>query len=185
MFTDKQAGARFDETYLAAARSLPEAAGWRMRGEVGVVRIGRGLLGEDVQNRLHRLVGADELSLSYLDDTKLRATLRVEARRPLELGGSLRAAPLIDLFEAFGFKRHGILGAGFRWRATARFRVFWHAAFRYSSTELEALEPWVDGWAPAGEVGIGYRELLAVSLSHNAYGTEDRHLQLRFRWRFR
>jgi hypothetical protein len=57
-------------------------------------------------------------------------------------------------------------------------------AARYSATDLAALEPWVNGWAPAGEIGLRYRRRLSTSYSYNAFGTGDHHLHLGFRWRF-
>ena len=184
MFTDQRNDARFDETHLAVSRTLPPVGGWQLRAELGLVRVGEGIFGERAQNRLHRLLGIDERELTYVDDNELHATIGFTAHRPFPAGDSVTAGPWIELCQAFDFKNHAIAGAAFEWKATPRLWLQWRAAARYSGTELDVLEPWVDGWAPAGEIGLRYTRFLRASYSYNAFGTEDHHIHLHFRWRF-
>lgn len=184
MFTDRDAGLRFDETYLTVAATVPAPSPWEVRVRAGAVRVGRGLFGENLQNLVHRLLNIDEVELDYIEGSETHALLRVEAERPFAATAALRIGPWIDLSEAFGFKRHAILGGALRWNRGGSVSVFARAAARYSDTELAVLEPWMGGWAPAFEAGMGYKEFLTASYTYNAFGTEDGHIHLRFRWSF-
>ena len=55
------------------------------------------------------------------------------------------------------------------------------AGTRDSETDYAPLRPWMDGWAPTYEVAFGYRRWISLRWTENAFGTEDRHLHLRFR----
>ena len=77
-----------------------------------------------------------------------------------------------------------ILGAAARWQGAARWSAFGRVAARDSDTELDVLDPWVDGWAPMIEAGLGYGKFLEAAYSFNAFGTEEHHLHLLFHWTF-
>jgi hypothetical protein len=87
---------------------------------------------------------------------------------------------LFEADAAFGFKWHTSLGAEFRWRKGDRLGLHGSLAARYSDTSLDALRPWVNGWAPAVEIGVQYARFFKASYSYNAYGTEDFHIHLHF-----
>ena len=184
MFTDREAGLRFDETWLTAAYSLPVLSGWESRVEAGAVRVGNGIFGEEIQNFVHRLLNIDEVELDYIQGNDTHALLRLELERPFAARPGLAVGPWFDLSETFGFKRHAILGAALRWQGDGKLSAFGRAAARYSDTELAVLEPWMDGWGPQLEAGLGYGKFLRASYSFNFYGTEEHHLHLAFRWTF-
>jgi hypothetical protein len=183
LFTDEPAGLRFDETHLTVSRPV-EVSAWVLTPEVGGVRVGEGLFGQSFQNFVHRLIGRDELDLSYVDGTDLFLSLRFEALRPFHVSDRLEFGPRIELYDAFNLKSHAILGGAFDWQASRRFALFGYVAARYSAADFAPLEPWMRGWAPAGEIGVRYRQRVAAVLSYNAFGTEDDHLHVRFGWRF-
>lgn len=77
------------------------AGGWFGEISGGVIHLGRGLLGEGVQNEVHRVVGAERVSLPYLESDRWvgSATLRggralpVAAPWSLEVEGEVHLAP--------------------------------------------------------------------------------------------
>jgi hypothetical protein len=184
MFTDREAGLRFDETYLTASYALPERSGWESRIEAGAVHVGNGIFGEEFQNFVHRLLNIEEVELDYIDEEETHPLLRVDVQRPFAATPELEVGPWIDLFEAFDFKRHAILGATLHWQASGKFSVFGNAAARYSETDLDALGPWTGGWGPQFEAGFGYGRFVRVSYSFNHYGAEEHHFHLSFHWTF-
>jgi hypothetical protein len=184
MFTDRQAGLRFDETYLTASYTLPRLSGWEWRVEGGAVHVGNGIFGQDFQNFVHRLLNIEEVELEYIEEEKIHPHLRVEVERPFAATPTLEVGPWVDLFEAFDFKRHAILGAALRWQGSGKLSAFGRVAARYSSTGLDVLEPWMEGWGPQLEAGFGYGRFLRVSYSFNHYGTEEHHFHLSFHWSF-
>src|SRR5262245_39744641 len=112
-FTDKKAGARFDETRVTVMRGLT-GGDWLVNGGGGVVHVGHGLLDQDFQNWFHRQIGSDQLALEYVD-ASLHPLLRIEAERRFELTESLRLGPRFEVETAPGLRSHAVAGAAFGW----------------------------------------------------------------------
>lgn len=178
MFTDHTHGTRFDETQLTVSTYLPPASGWAMSAMAGGVHVGRGIFGESFQNRFHDLISSDRESLAYIDEDSMHLALGFEASRPHRVAARVVAGPRFELYEAFGFKGHALAGLAIEWEASDKITLFGTAAARYSSTELEALVPWVGGLAPASEIGLSYRGWVSLAYSYNAFGTEDHHWRI-------
>lgn len=179
-FTDREAGARFDETHLTVRRDVPGLGPWLVAAEAGVVRVGRGIFGQDVQNALHRLLGDDELDLHYLD-TRLHASLGIEAERWFELDGGLELGPRLEAASAPAFRSHAALGAQARWQPTPSIEVLAFAGGRWSDASLELLDRHLASLAPIARVGVVYRDGLFVSWTYNDYGDEREHLTIGLR----
>lgn len=180
-FTDRQAHLRFDETYLSVGRPLPLPGAWRAYGEAGLVRVGRGLLGQDAQNALHRLIGDDEVHLTYISRSHIHPTVRLELHRSWAFTRNLTAGPYVEASTAPGFQSHAIAGIRTHWRPhpVARLQVL--AGARFSHTAFDPLEPHVAGAAPVVEVGLTLHQRIVLSWSYNEYGTERQHLSLGYR----
>jgi hypothetical protein len=170
MFTDRTNGIRFDETYVSSELAFRPRAGFEVGAEVGLLRVGEGLMGQSFQNWVHRLIDEEEVFLDYVDDVELHATLRAELVRPFSLGSDATIGPRVELYEAFGFKRHAIAGAVTEWHVTPRVWILGELAARYTETDYDPLEPWIVSWAPSGEVGIRTPSLLGLTYRYNADG---------------
>lgn len=184
MFTDRANGTRFDESHLTIAGNLPPIDGWRMVAEVGVVRVGNGLFGQEFQNYVHQALDNPDVELTYIDEVSWHGALRFEAARPFRVGARLSVGPRFELSDAIGFKAHILANAALDWEQNDRLVVRGTLGVRYSTAELAALIPWANGLAPAGELGVIYRDLLSVRYSYNAFGTEDHHWYVGLHWNF-
>jgi len=184
MFTDRTNETRFDESHLTVSGDLPPIDGWQMAAEVGLVRVGTGLFGQEFQNRIHGALGRPALQLTYIDGVSWHGALRFEAAREFPVGQRLTVGPRFELADAFGFKAHALAGATLRWEKNHRLVVQGTAGARYSTAELDALSPWINGLAPAGGLEMIYRDLLSVSYTYNAFGTEDHHWYVGLGWHF-
>lgn len=177
MFTDRERGLRFDETFLEANRELPEWRGWHAEIGAGVLRVGNGLLGEGVQNEVHRWVGSDRVELPYVDDTRWFATGRLRLDRVLaatpraalstrlealavpDFQSSIRASLAADMSLGGGVALRAGLGA------------------RSAKVESSLLEERVSELAATWELGLAWRDL-TLRYSFNDHGTETGHLSL-------
>lgn len=83
MLTDRVAGTRSDELVAAAGWSFGPAAprtGWHVGGFAGAgVRVDGDLHGEEVQNAIHRLIGADQVHLDRDPVDRIRPALTASA----------------------------------------------------------------------------------------------------------
>ncbi len=180
MFTDKQRGRRFDETYLEAARELPSWRGWDLEVAAGALHVGKGLLGERVQNQVHRWVGSERLHLDYADTDPWHLTLASQAQRPLLLSRRAVVTAHLQAFASPGFQRwlraelraDLDLGAGFGLRLGA--------GGRGGAVDTELLADHVASLAPTYELGVSWRAV-ELRYSSNDYGTATRHLTLTVR----
>jgi hypothetical protein len=184
MFTDIEVGLRFDETHFTVSRELWRTGAWRLRPELGGVHVGEGLLGQSFQNWFHRLIGRPEEHLAYIDDS-LHASVRLEVLRPFRPHENVTAGPWIELYDAFGFRRHLIAGGNFEWQARPKLAFIGYLAARQSHSDEPVLDRWFVGWGGAAEIGLRYGKMLTVSFSHNAMGTRDEHFHVRLRMRVR
>jgi hypothetical protein len=184
MFTDRDAGRRFDESWLRVRGSLVargrDAVAWRL----GAVRVGRGLVGERGQNVVHRAVGSDQVDLAYEAGARFHPTAAVEwTRRAFRSRNTLTFARA-EVSTAPGFRDHvevGIdgvvaLGRGLLLSATA--------GLRGSRTDHDLLARHLESWTAVGEVGITYRGWFRLAGSANRLGVRQRHLHVGFRLPF-
>lgn len=182
MFTDRERGVRFDETSLELSRPFRPLAGWSGEAGLGVLHVGRGLLGESVQNAVHRLVGSEEEDLRYAADHRLYPLATLTLARPLPVSSNLGSVTgRIQAVAAPGF--HSSLRAGLQAERSvgAELAVLAGVAGVLHDVDSGLLGDAIASSGVAWDLGVGWRDLSLV-LSHNAYGTETRHLTLGYRF---
>lgn len=182
MFTDHERGIRFDETSLEVSRPVRWIRGWGGEAGVGVLHVGRGLLGQGAQNTVHRLVGSDEEDLDYIADHRFYPLARVALARPLDLSSNLGAVIVrTEAVAAPGF--HSSLRAGLETQRAlgAGFDLLVGVAGVLHDVDSDLLGDVVASSGVAWDLGIGWRNV-SLLLSDNAYGTETRHLTLGYRF---
>lgn len=178
VFTDSENGIRFDETFLGVERGLPAVGAWRSTVELGVMHVGRGLLGENAQNSLHRLIGSDQVDLPYVESNRFHPTLRLRFHRPLPYLRQLSLTAYGELYSAFDFRQHASGAVKVHWPRWSFASIIAGLGARYSTTSFEALEPRIGKLAPTWEVGIRFRNNMSVSWSYNDFGTESQHFAI-------
>lgn len=182
MFTDRERGVRFDETSLEVRRPFSRLAGWGGEAGLGVLHVGRGLLGESAQNAVHRLVGSEEEDLRYAADHRLYPLATLTLVRPLPVSSNLGSVTgRIEAVAAPGF--HSSLRAGLvaERSLAGGLGVLAGVAGVLHEVDSGLLGDTVASSGIAWDLGVGWREVFLV-LSHNAYGTETRHLTLGYRF---
>lgn len=187
LFTDRAAGLRFDESFLTVSRELLQSPResprrWSLLAEAGVVHRGRGLFGQGTQNFIHEIVNEPEVRLPYVAGSSVHPTIALELSRTLPLGQGAQLRPLIAA-ESAGFKEAARVAVEFRQELPRGWWLVGELGSRQSKTEFAPLAVWMDGNAPTYLLGAGYREWISLIWSENAFGTEDRHLHLRLRFR--
>jgi hypothetical protein len=177
MFTDRERGLRFDETFLTVGLDLPELAGWAAEANLGVLRAGRGLLGQDVQNEVHRWTGSDEVDLPYAPGNHHFPTAALSLARPLRRIGATHLRSEAGAFTAPGFRhwlRAGVVAERpLGDRAAVRFGL----GARADQVDTDWLGDRVSDIAPTAELAVAYRSLV-LRWSYNDYGTRTGHLTL-------
>ncbi|MDH3283923.1 MAG: lipid A deacylase LpxR family protein, partial [Acidobacteriota bacterium] len=181
-FTDSAHDLRFDETYLTASRTIALSEKWLAEIEGGVLHVGEGLLGQSSQNSFHRLIGDNELNLTYIRDEHLHAKARVGLRRHFRVGDRLWITPRIDLDASFGFRRDVTPRASVLWQGERGLAFIGGLGWRLTSVDLEALEPWIAESGPTAEAGLRIHDHWSVLWTYNEYGTEVRHLRINYNW---
>lgn len=179
MFTDRSRELRFDETALEVSRPLPRFGRWRGEAGLGVLHVGRGLLGESVQNTVHSALGSSEVDLEYAADHELYGRARVDLWRPLveRPGLDLRvhvSSTLIPGFDSHlrvGLETERTLGAGFSLLAGV--------AGLAHHVETDLLEDVIAERSTAWNVGVAWRNIV-VGYGYNLYGTDTGHLTLSY-----
>jgi|CXWL01.1.fsa_nt_gi hypothetical protein len=180
MFTDREREVRFDETFLEMSRDLPEWAGWQPRVGAGVLHVGRGLLGERVQNEIHRWVGSDLVHLGYIQDSQWYATGRVSLDRGLLFGRHGTLGLRLEAAAAPGFQssvRAELLGD---LRLPGELVLRLGLGARTAKVESDLLADRIDELGPTWEVGLGWRAW-TLRYAFNDHGTESDHLSLAVR----
>lgn len=186
-FTDRAAGFRFDETHVSAGRLLPEHlfGRWSVWAEAGVAHVGEGLLGEDLQNAFHDLIGSDEVTLDYADKNSYYAHLGLEAGRQSSVAGGLTVGPHLEAHSYVGFKDDAMVGVRSRWQPTralfSRLEVDVIVGARYSHASFEPLARHLDEVSAAAQLEISTPGGLVINWSRNRYGTDREHVALGYR----
>ncbi len=184
-FTDRKAGFRFDQTSWSMGRPLPGWRGWRPHAEVGAVRVGRGIFGEQVQNTVHRAIGGDELELVYLDPS-LHGRLAFAAERSWSPGGSFALGSRVELEWVQALSSHAIVAAQWSWQPLPALAVDLLAGVRWGDADLALLEPHVEAFGAVVEVGLTVYDRIRLAWSSNDHGDGRDHLLLGYRFaRFR
>lgn len=178
LFTDSENGLRFDETFLKVGRDLRPRGAWSPRFEVGAIHVGRGLLGEDVQNAIHRLIGDDEVFLDYVEGSRVYPTIRLLAERPLPLLRDFDLRFEADVAAAVGFKEHAIARLRAQMPISGSLRVDLAVGARYSRTSFDALKPRLETLGPTWEAGLTFRDRVAFGWDYNSFGTKSQHFNI-------
>jgi hypothetical protein len=176
-FTDRAAGVRFDETYLTMGRALPAFAPWQVRGEIGVVHVGRGLLGEDAQNFVHDVTGDPLVELTY-ERSHVHPHAALTASRAFAAGERLDLGPVVQLDTVPGLRHHALAGVQAEWRPREWVAVHAMAGGRWSEATFAPLSGHLDGLAAAARVRLEVLEKVFLSWSYNDFGDEREHLSL-------
>ncbi len=117
-FTDKRAGVRFDETELryevrGTWRGLPRWD-WRLTG--GLLHVGRGAFGQDLQNRLHEVLANRQHELSYLPSS-LHPLVELQAARSFRVAEEVFVGPYLEAGVASGHKSTALAALRGAWRS--------------------------------------------------------------------
>jgi hypothetical protein len=181
-FTDQDNDIRFDESYFTVGRDFP-VFGWRARLELGAVRIGKGILGEDSQNTIHRLIGQDEIHLPYVDGNRNESVAAVEVWRPYAVAPDVALVPRLQVFHANNFQRNFTATTTAHWQR-GKIRYLAGAGWRFFETDCDLLEPWLEESAPTWELGAELFGHLLAKWTQNRFGTDRRYFEATFTWQF-
>ena len=180
LFTDSDNNLRFDETFVHLGRSLAPRGSWLPRVEAGLVHVGRGLLGERAQNAFHRAIGDDEVSLDYVEGSRLHASIRVVAERALPVLRPTNFRFEADVAAAIGFKEHAMARVRAEVPITRALRVDLSLGARYSHTSFDALRPRLATWGPTWEAGLTIRDRISLGWNYNNFGTKSQHFNISY-----
>lgn len=185
-FTDRDAGLRFDETQLAVGRrvTLPGGwlRGWDAYGELGVVRLGEGLLGQDVQNAVHGAIGGEEVELDYVAEDDLHASLYLRLDRLFRTDSGFTVGPRLEGFAAPGFRSTAVAALQAHWQPRDFLAVEALAGARFSESSLSLLDRHLEELEPVAELGFVIQERILVSWSYNDHGTGREHFSIGYRF---
>jgi hypothetical protein len=173
-FTDRGAGVRFDETYLDVSRRFALRRGWDVRLAAGVAHSGHGLLGERVQNAVHRMIDDDEVHLDY-HGSSWHPHLEASAGRFVARGDSLELGPRFELASTPGLRHRVAAGIQASWRPSSALAIEAFAGARWADAELEPLEPHLAGVGAAARIGVVVAERWLLGWSINDQGDEREH----------
>ena len=180
LFTDRVAGKRFDETWALLGRRW-DTPRYSVSLFGGGVRAGRGLLGESVQNAIHRAIGSDEVQLDYVAKNRHFPVAGADVRRPLGEERKWNARSRLHLVTAPGYQHWIELEIGAAWEPVWWLQVFGSLGVRASFAEYSLLEPYLESLAPTVELGVLVGQRLRFSWTHNEYGTGLGHVNLGYR----
>lgn len=180
MFTNRERGFRFDETRAGVTFAPIVLGSWTATPEAGLLHVGKGLLGESVQNRVHRAVGSEEVHLPYIEDDRFYPTGGVSLRRDLPAIAGMPVVADLRLETAPGFHSTIQAKAGIV-RALGRdFDIELRAGVRADWVESPFLDDVVSGAGVTADLVVAWRGL-ALSVSHNRYGTKSNHVTIGWR----
>lgn len=179
-FTDREAGLRFDETELRLGHTLAAVGGWHPSLAFGVVRVGHGFLGQEVQNDLHDLLGDEQLHLDYVGED-YHPFAGVALERPLPTWGQLASGVRIEAEASFGFKTDAAAVWVAAFPLGRHLEVDAAVGLRFADSELPALDRNLAELGPTAAVTVVVRERLDLTWSYNWFGTEQQHFALGYR----
>ncbi len=180
-FTDRAAGVRFDETAWSVGRELPAWHSWRTYAEVGAVRVGRGIFGQEVQNTVHRAIGNDPVELDYLDPS-LHGRLSFAGERSRALGERFSAGPRLELEWITALHSHALVAVQVQWRPHPVVDLDLLAGGRWSAAGLAALAPHVESFGAAVRLGVTAYDRLRFAWTYNDRGDGRSHLAIGYRF---
>ncbi|MEM6795393.1 MAG: hypothetical protein AAF725_15555 [Acidobacteriota bacterium] len=181
-FTDREAGVRFDETQLAVGRELNYFGPWNAYGEIGAVRLGEGLFGEEAQNALHSLIGDEEVDLDYVAEGDLYGSVFLRLDRLFRIGRELTAGPRLEAFAAPGFRSSALAGVQMQWSGWSFLDVEALLGARFAHSSLDVLSPHLESAELAARLALVIRDRLLVTWSYNKHGTGREHFALGYRF---
>lgn len=183
MFTDRSRGLRFDETHLSVSRELSSHSleGWTTSASIGILHAGRGLLGENVQNDVHRLTRSDAVSLPYAGPSRTYIAGGLELERPVVTRARTSVRATIEGQTAPGF-RSWIAAGVVAERALGRdSTVSLGLGARGDNVETAWIaRDIVGGASPTAHISLAWRGL-ELRYSWNDYGTRSPHIALGIR----
>lgn len=179
-FTDRAAGVRFDATFLGVGHAFEPAGAWTVRGEAGLLHVGRGLFGERAQNAVHRALGGEQVELRYLDGS-LHPRLAASAERARALGRRVDLGPRLEAELAPGVDARALAGLALRWQPGPHFGLEALVGGRWARALTPALEPHLAELAPAARLGAVLFDRFFVSWSYNDFGDRREHLSAGWR----
>lgn len=179
MFTDRERELRFDETALEVSRPLPHFGRWRGEVGLGVLHVGRGLLGESTQNAVHRLFGNGEVDLEYAADHELYGRARVDLWRPILETAALDLRAHFSTTLIPGFDSHARIGLEGERMLGNGFSLLAGVAVLAHHVETDLLGDAVGERGTAWNVGVAWRNV-ALGYAYNLYGTDTGHLTLSY-----
>ena len=180
LFTDRDAGVRFDETWLVLGRRF-EKGDTRYGVYGGLVRAGEGLFGERLQNAVHSAIGGDDVDLEYVPDNEHFPVLGANIRTHLFSSKRWTSHVHGEARIAQGFKQSLRVGFEVEWRLTNWLELFGGIGAQATWAEYDLLEPWVEPLDMTAELGIAFKQRIVLSWSDNAYGTGMGHTSLAYR----
>lgn len=180
MFTDRERQLRFDETFLEMSRELPEWWGWQTEVGAGLLRVGQGLLGERVQNEVHRWVGSEPVHLRYVDHSQVFAMFRVHGDRPLWIGRRGSVVANVEAAITPGFQQSVASGVAAEWSLGREVGLRAGAGARTGHADREFLGDAIEAFGPTWELGLSWRDVTLL-YSYNDRGTATSHLTLAVR----
>ncbi|MDX1643031.1 MAG: hypothetical protein R3244_01595 [Thermoanaerobaculia bacterium] len=182
-FTDKPAGVRFDETELryevaGTWRRLPRWD-WRLTG--GLLHVGRGALGQDLQNRLHEVLENRQRELSYLPSS-FHPLVELRAARAFRIADEIILGPHLEASVAPGHKATALAAVRGAWRYRDESSIRFMVGARTADASTEALEPHLSDGALAWELSVDLFRGFFLTWSRNRYGTTTGHIGFGYRF---
>lgn len=181
-FTDRDAGQRFDESYLTLGKTLrPSWLGeWELWLEGGAAYVGEGLLGQQAQNEVHKPLGIEQVYLDYLDVDDFHPHGRAELSRTWSSLGTWSWGSRVGAAVTPNFRWNTVAAMTARWQTTPQLTVDFLAGMRYADTELALLEPHLEEVYPAAQIRVEHEWGWFAELSLNRYGTGRQHVTFGF-----
>ena len=179
-FTDREAGFRFDETYVTLGKFIRQetTGGWYLWLEGGAAWVGEGLLGQEAQNRVHELLGSNEVDLVYIDTEETHLHGQFEIGRQWTGNGPFSTGPIVSGSWTPDFRTNAFAGWRTIWEPSRRFGVDLIVGGRYADADLALLAERLEEVAPAASVELKLPWALVLEWSLNRYGTDRQHLAL-------
>lgn len=181
LFTDKDGGDRFDETWFGWQAPLADYKGWTTYAEIGVVHVGEGLLGQRAQNELHSWINDRPVELAYPDQEKFHPTVKLAGETLYSVSPNIRLIPEVELHAAAGFKYHAKGQVNALWNLRKRFSLHGALGLQITHTSFGPLRPFVEEFGPTMRLGMLLNKRWDINWTRNEYGTGARHMHISYR----